>query len=105
MRKSGIVLSLRGQVILQWLVLVHLDKIIPAVEVLFKVGGLEVGSTRHITPITGRRPIVHRQNSYLLTLDLIINKPPGQEWSAVSCPLCSKRYLTPFLIAVTKNIK
>lgn len=72
-------LSLRGQVILQWLVLVHLDKIIPAVEVLFTVGGLDGGSMRHITPITGRRPIVHCQNSYLLTFDLIINKPPGQE--------------------------
>lgn len=50
MRKGGIVLSLRGQVILQWLVLVHLDKIIPADEVLSQVGGLSGGSTCHITP-------------------------------------------------------
>lgn len=63
MRKSGIVLGLRGQVILQWLVLAHLDKIIPADELLFEVGGLDGGSMHHITAITGRRSTVHRENS------------------------------------------
>lgn len=59
--------SLRGQVILQWLVLVHLDKIIPADEVLFKVGGLSGGSTCHIT--------LHyrKETSSPLTEFLIIN--------------------------------
>lgn len=66
MRKSGIVLGLGGQVILQWLVLVHLDKIIPADEVLFKVGGPIGGSTSHITTNTGRRAIVHPLPEFLI---------------------------------------
>lgn len=43
MRKKGIVVGLRGQVILCWCVCAPMDKIILSISDLFEVGGLKEG--------------------------------------------------------------
>lgn len=50
MRKKGIVVGLRGQVILCcvcWSVCARMDTIILSIRVLFEVGGLDGGSSEH----------------------------------------------------------